>query len=72
MFLNLSQQMMSKSDEKAKNTPGQSYSFGTSNRSGGITIQDDSVLESRKKSGCCGGGGGGEIVEGQPDPTSPH
>ena len=40
---------MSKSDEKAKNTPGQSYSFGTSNRSGGITIQDDSVLESRKK-----------------------
>ena len=46
--------MMTKSDEKAKNTPGQSYSFGTSNRSGGITIQDDSVLESRKKSGCCG------------------
>ena len=55
--------MMTKSDEKAKNTPGQSYSFGTSNRSGGITIQDDSVLESRKKSGCCGGGGNGDIVD---------
>ena len=34
MFLHLSQQMMSKADEKAKNTPGHSYSFGTSNRSG--------------------------------------
>ena len=36
--------MMSKADEKAKNTPGHSYNFGTSNRNGGITIQDDSAI----------------------------
>jgi len=73
MFLHLSQQMLTKADEKAKNTPGHSYSFGTSNRSGGITIQDDSaILAPRQKSGCCGGGGGPEVVEGHPDPTSPR
>ena len=65
--------MIVKADDKAKNTPGHSYSFGTSNRSGGITIQDDSVLTPKQKSGCCGGGGGGaDVVEGHPDPTSPQ
>jgi len=71
MFLHLSQQMIVKADDKAKNTPGNSYSFGTSNRSGGITIQDDSILTPKQKSGCCGGGGG-DVVEGHPDPTSPQ
>lgn len=75
LFLHLSQQMMVKADDKAKNTPGSgsssnSNSFGGSTRSGGITVVDDSELPQRQKSGCCGGGGGRSVMEGQPDPMS--
>jgi len=71
LFLHLSQQMMVKADDKAKNTPGgssNSNSFG-STRSGGITVVDDSEMPQRQKSGCCGGGGK-SVMEGQPDPMS--
>ena len=72
LFLHLSQQMMVKADDKAKNTPGgsaNSNSFGGSTRSGGITVVDDSELPQRQKSACCGGGGK-SVMEGQPDPMS--
>ena len=52
LFLDLTQQMIAKADQKPKN--------GSSSRSRGnnITIADDSqLLQSRQKSGCCGGGG---------------
>jgi len=75
LFLQLSQQMMVKADDKAKNTPGgPASSYFNSPRSGGITVVDDSeVNQQRQKSGCCSGGGGGtHVVEGQPDPSAVH
>ena len=74
LFLQLSQQMMAKADDKAKNTPGgPASSYFNSPRSGGITVVDDSELnQQRQKSGCCSGGGGSHVVEGQPDPSAVH
>ena len=75
LFLQLSQQMMAKADDKAKNTPGgPASSYFNSPRSGGITVVDDSEInQQRQKSGCCSGGGGGShVVEGQPDPSAVH
>ena len=72
MFLHLSQQMMSKMDERVKNTPGLSAGNGmrgNSSSGGGISIVDDSELLPPKKSGCCGGGST-NVQEGFPDPAS--
>ena len=71
MFLHLSQQMMSKMDEKVKNTPGLNAGNGMrgySSSGGGISIVDDTELPP-KKSGCCGGGST-NVQEGFPDPAS--
>ena len=55
LFLDLSQQMIAKADQKPKN----GSSSGSRSRGNNITIADDSqLLQSRQKSGCCGGGGG--------------
>ena len=69
MFLHLSQQMMSKHDEKVKNTPGLvGNGIRGSSHGGGISIVDDSELLPPRKSGCCGGST--NIQEGMPDPAS--
>ena len=62
--------MMTKADDKAKNTPGGASNYFNNPRCGGITVVDDNELPQRRKSGCCGGGGGNNIIEGQPDPTA--
>jgi hypothetical protein len=75
MFLDLSQEMKVKADEKAKNTTGSgssSSNLGMSNGRGGITVVDDSQIPQRQKSGCCGGGGSSTVIEGLPDPNSVH
>ena len=55
LFLDLSQQMIAKADQKPKNGSGS----GSRSRGNNITIADDSqLLQSRQKSGCCVGGGG--------------
>ena len=76
MFLQLSQKMMAKAEDKAKNTPGfnspfQNSTYGSTTGGSGITVVDDTQMAPREKSGCCGGGGSREVVEGQIDPTSP-
>jgi hypothetical protein len=53
LFLDLTQQMIAKSDEKPKNGGN-----GSRARGNNITIVDDSQTTTQKKSGCCGGGGG--------------
>ena len=62
---------MIKTDEKTKNTPGNTgaSNYFNNSRSGGITIMDDSELlpQKRKTPGCCGGG---NVLEGQPDPSA--
>lgn len=72
LFLDLSQQMMSKADEKHRNTPSSaiSNSFGGNRRGNGnnITVVDDTQLPQRQRSSCCGGGS--SVAEGQPDPNS--
>lgn len=68
MFLHLSQQMIIKEDDKAKNTPGYSSPFSSR---GTVTVIDDTQNPTqRQKSGCCGGGNS-SVVEGQIDPNSP-
>lgn len=55
LFLDLTQQMISKADEKPKNGSRQTPGRGNNN----ITIVDDSNLtRTRSRSGCCGGGSG--------------
>ena len=72
MFLELSQKMILRQDEKLRkegsNSPN-SFIGTRSGRTNNITIVDDSEAEPRKKSGCCGGGkrdkdgaGGGEAA----------
>ena len=72
MFLELSQKMILRQDEKFRkegsNSPN-SFIGTRSGRTNNITIVDDSEAEPRKKSGCCGGGkrdkdgaGGGEAA----------
>ena len=72
MFLELSQKMILRQDEKLRkegsNSPN-SFIGTRSGRTNNITIVDDSEVEPRKKSGCCGGGkrdkdgaGGGEAA----------
>ena len=71
MFLHISQQMISKVEERARNTPGlSSTNLGSGSRTSGITVIDESLEQPRQKSGCCGGGRA-TVVEGQPDPRSP-
>ena len=69
MFLHLSQQMMSKYDDKVKNTPNFGNGIRGNSSSGGISIVDDSEVLPPKKSGCCSGGSS-SIQEGFPDATS--
>ena len=58
MFLELSQKMIRRADEKSRaegsNSPN-SFIGTRSGRGNTVTIVDDSELEPRKKSGCCGG-----------------
>jgi len=70
MFLELSQKMIRRADEKARaegNNSPNSFIGTRSGRGNTVTIVDDSELEPRKKSGCCGGSktnkdGGGEAA----------
>lgn len=70
MFLELSQKMILRADEKSRsqgsNSPNTFLGTG-SGRGNTVTIVDDSEVEPRKKSGCCGGSknnndGGGEAA----------
>ena len=70
MFLELSQRMILRADEKRRvegNNSPNSFLGTRSGRGNNITIVDDSEVEQRQKSGCCGGGkgskgGGGEAA----------
>ena len=70
MFLELSQRMILRADEKNRvegNHSPNSFLGTRSGRGNNITIVDDSEIEPRQKSGCCGGGkgskgGGGEAA----------
>ena len=58
MFLELSQKMILRADEKSRkegsNSPN-SFIGTRSGRGNTVTIVDDSEAEPRKKAGCCGG-----------------
>jgi len=70
MFLELSQKMILRADEKSRSQGSNSPNTFIGTRSGRgntVTIVDDSEVEPRKKSGCCGGSknnndGGGEAA----------
>ena len=70
MFLELSQKMIRRADEKSRkegNNSPNSFIGTRSGRGNTVTIVDDSEVEPRKKSGCCGGSksnneGGGEAA----------
>ena len=70
MFLELSQKMILRADEKSRSQGSNSPNTFLGTRSGRgntVTIVDDSEVEPRKKSGCCGGSknnndGGGEAA----------
>ena len=58
MFLELSQKMIRRADEKSRkegNNSPNSFIGTRSGRGNTVTIVDDSEVEPRKKSGCCGG-----------------
>ena len=58
MFLELSQKMILRADEKSRSQGSNSPNTFIGTRSGRgntVTIVDDSEVEPRKKSGCCGG-----------------
>ena len=71
MFLELSQKMILRADEKSRSQGSNSPNTFIGTRSGRgnntVTIVDDNDVEPRKKSGCCGGSknnndGGGEAA----------
>ena len=70
MFLELSQKMILRADEKSRSEGSNSPNTFIGTRSGRgntVTIVDDNEVEPRKKSGCCGGrkhtdDGGGEAA----------
>ena len=70
MFLELSQRMILRADEKSRvegNNSPNSFLGTRSGRGNTVTIVDDNEVEPRKKSGCCGGGksnneGGGDAA----------
>ena len=59
MFLELSQRMILREDEKSRldgrNSPNTFLGTRSGRSNNIVTIVDDSELEPRKKSGCCGG-----------------
>ena len=70
LFLDLTQRMMAKADERAKrDASASSASSPFGRKSGAIQVAEDSKKGGKTRSNCCGGGGGsdsGTIVTGLP------
>lgn len=66
LFLDLTQRMMAKADERAKKESSASSPFGR--KAGSIQVSEDSKKGGKSKTNCCGGGGSdsGTIVAGLP------